>query len=105
MLEAWGDSFPYAAEGVSWDRLTWHGLALLVLLGGFYCFVRAFAAAWRTIRGDKAAGRAAAAAFDDEASETFDPDAALARYLEKRAAPAPGQITRPRPGGFGKRGL
>ena len=110
LLEGFGDLAPYATDGVSGERLAFHGTALVVLLIGFACFVRALVLAWRTIRGGgKAEARAVAAVFDDgdEGSSEFDADAALARYLEKRAAPEAGAapITGPRGSGFGRRGL
>ena len=108
-LESMGDLAPMAASGVSTERLAWHGMALLVLLAGGACFIRAGMLAWRSIAGrrtaqtsppEKLVPGAVNAEMDD-----FDADAALARYLDqKNAEPRPTRPA-PGPGGFGKRGL
>jgi len=109
VLESMGDLAPLAASGVSWERAGWHLSALLMLLAGGACFIRAGVLTWRAITGRS----------DRRASEPskmvpglvnadvgdFDADAALARYLDqKNAEPRPTQPA-PGPGGFGKRGL
>lgn len=38
-LEAMGDKAPVAAEGVSGERLMFHGAALLLTIGALVCFV------------------------------------------------------------------
>ena len=108
LLERLGDAMPFAADGVSWDRAAFHGAGLVVLLAGLGCFVRALLVIWRRKRGGKVEARKLARVFDDgEAPRDFDPDAALARYLEKRP-PSAAEPSRPAPtpgGGFGRRGL
>ena len=113
VVQRLGDAYPLVEDGVSWDRLTFHGLALVLLLGGLVCFLRAGVLAFRMIRGGRP-GSSSAALTDDgsgpDGAPEFDPDAALARYLARKGAeetaPEPG-ITRPNPpaGGFGRRGL
>ena len=49
-LEARGDALPFAEAGISSGRLTWHLLALLVLLGAFASFVYAGLSAFRRDR-------------------------------------------------------
>jgi hypothetical protein len=51
LLESMGDLAPIAASGVSWERATWHIPALLVLLAGLACFVRAGVLIWRSLSG------------------------------------------------------
>lgn len=105
VLEAMGDAAPYAAEGaVAYERLQYHGAALVVLIAGGACFVRAGILIWRTIRAgtpwtDKASPKAEGA-VDPEPE--FDPDAALARYLASKGEQPPHNAN---PGGFGRRGL
>ncbi len=82
LLEGFGDLAPYATDGVSGERLAFHGTALVVLLIGFACFVRALVIAWRTIRGGgKAEARAVAAVFDDG-------DGARPNSIRTRRSPA-----------------
>ena len=106
VLEGVGDSYPHAASGVSWDRLTFHGAALILLLGGLACFVRALILIVRSLRGRSAKPAAPAAPGPDGPPE-FDPDAALARYLESRNEQPEQRTTGPLPpkSGFGRRGL
>ena len=108
LLEGFGDALPFAAEGASWDRAAFHGAALVALLAGLGCFIRAMLAMWRRNRGGKVEARKLARVFDEgDAPRDFDPDAALARYLEKRTESG-SEPNRPAPtsgGGFGRRGL
>ena len=111
LFESVGDSFPYAAEGVSAGRLLFHGAALLILIGAIFCFVRAGRVISLALRGGRPAPlvearRAAAAPQGPQAPGEFDPDEALARYLVTKAAqeasaPSPSP---PSPAGFGRKG-
>jgi hypothetical protein len=49
-LELRGDLAPLAARGVSTERLTWHLMALGVLLAALGCFIFAGLGAFRAIR-------------------------------------------------------
>jgi lipopolysaccharide export LptBFGC system permease protein LptF len=49
-LELRGDMAPLAASGVSPERLTWHLMALALLLAGLGCFIFAGLSAFRGIR-------------------------------------------------------
>jgi hypothetical protein len=112
MVEAFGDGFPLAADGASPERLVFHLTALVVLLAGFACFLRAARLIYRSVRGDAPRApaepaRLTAPAAGAQAPEAFDPDAALARYLERKGERTDSPQTGPRPpaGGFGRRGL
>ena len=112
VVEAFGDGFPLAADGASPERLVFHSAALLVLLAGFACFVRAARLIYRSVRGDKPEAprepvRLTTPGERAQASEAFDADAALARYLERRGEQADSPPPGPRApaGGFGRRGL
>jgi hypothetical protein len=115
MIEAFGDTGPTAA-----DRIPVYILALLVLLGAPFSFVMAFRSAWARLRGDipaRPASRIPSPAHrivdrpaPPETGE-FDPDAAFARYMEKRTgqageahpeAPVPATPQAPRPS-FGRK--
>lgn len=108
VLEGLGDAAPLAVGGVSAERALWHGAALVILVAGLACFVRALVLAWRAIRGGapKTVPPAPEAGTPDP-SEAFDPDAALARYLANRdpSLPAAEKPAPPRGPGFGRRGL
>ncbi|MBV1689434.1 hypothetical protein KRR38_17575 [Novosphingobium sp. G106] len=116
VIEIRGDVAPDSASG---ERLFYHCLALLVLLGALACFIKGGRVAFRRIfkRGETET-RELAAVFADRGpprrdppeDETFDPDIALARYFERKQAkgfePAsPATLPRPAPGGFGRKGL
>ena len=108
VLEAMGDAAPYAAEGaVATERLQYHGAALVVLIAGGACFIRAGILIWKSVRGGgspKPGRKAAKAETPVEAETEFDPDAVIERYLANRdgasTPPGPGSTT-----GFGRRGL
>ena len=111
LLESFGDMEPYAATRVSWDRLSFHGAALVVLLAGLACFVRAGVLAYRAIRGvrpahPKPVTAEGATGSNIEAEMPFDPDAALAHYLQTKGQGPSARLTRPRAPspGFGRRG-
>jgi hypothetical protein len=109
LFERFGDSLPYAAEGISWERLLFHSVALLILFGALFCFLRAGRVIWRVLRGDKPAPdketkRLTAPARGPDAPAAFDPDAALTRYLETKATQGSTPPSRPSPGGFGRKG-
>jgi len=108
-FEAMGYAAPLAGHGVSGERLTFHLLALVLLIGTAYCGFRALRCLWRSIRGGPSAAanpeiRALADVFAGE--REFDPDAALARYMATRnATPEPATSSQVRPaGGFGRKG-
>lgn len=109
LLEAFGDAQSYAPAGVSWDRLAYHGSALVVLFAGLACFIRAGILAYRAIRGVNVAQSLQSVFADTAAVEPekpFDPDAALAHYLETRPSGPTQRHTRPRaprPIDFGRR--
>jgi hypothetical protein len=107
VFAAMGDAAPFAAAGgVSGERLAWHGLALVILLGGLACFIRTGILAYRSITGRGAIPAERKPLIPGpEAPEAFDPDAALARYLAAKGTESEVVITRPRPhpGGFGRR--
>lgn len=114
-FEAMGDAAPYAEAGVSGERLTFHLAALVLLIAGGAAFLRALVGAVRTIQGKVATPaatptRAAAAVFSEPSRHDgdFDPDAAFARYMERKAAGevqpvTAGAATPPRQG-FGRKG-
>jgi hypothetical protein len=104
VLEAMGDAAPYAAEGVSGERLQYHLGALALLIAGGACFVRAGILIWKSVRGGGSPpDKSGKSASPVEAEPEFDADAALARYLAKRdGGQAPGPTS---PTGFGRRGL
>jgi hypothetical protein len=103
VLETMGDAAPFAAEGVSGERLQYHGSALLVLVIGLACFVRGGYLAWRAIKGGGAPKPPKSKAPDAEAEPEFDPDAAFAHYMENRGSQP--DVPTPRPRGFGRKGL
>jgi hypothetical protein len=106
-LERVGDTYPTAAEGVSWGRLAFHGTALIVLLGAVACLVRGGLLAFREIMGRQPRSSATEGGPSaPDAEPAFDPDAALAHYFaSKEAQMTPeARITQPKspPGGFGR---
>ncbi len=123
-IELRGDLAPVAAAGVSGERLFYHGLALVALIGALVSFLRGGYLAFRRIANRVAPpGDALVKVFTEdsrreEEADDFDPDAALARYMERKregtaeptvdvrvadptAAPPPS----PRPGPFGRKGI
>jgi hypothetical protein len=118
VIEIRGDIAPYAAQGVSGERLLYHGLALLVLLSALACFIQGGRVAFRRIfnRGStetaelvKVFADSGPPQRDPPDDENFDPDAALARYFERKQtasldAARPTEAP-PRPAGsFGRKG-
>ena len=103
VLEAMGDAAPLAVEGVSGERLQYHGAALVVLIGGFACFVRGGYLAWRAIKRGGTPKPPKTKAAEVSPEPEFDPDAAFARYMENRGSQP--EVPTPRPGGFGRKGL
>lgn len=116
IIEIRGDVAP---EG-SGERLFYHCLALLVLLGALACFIKGARVAFGRIfnRGSseteemvKVFADLGPPQRDRPDDENFDPDAALARYFARRPVtgiePADAIETAPRPisGGFGRKGL
>ena len=109
LLEAFGDMESYAAGDVSWERLTFQAAALVVVLVGVACFVRGGILAYRAVRGIDAGSEPAALAepASEEPDKPFDPDAALAHYLETRPSGPSHRHNRPRAprlGQFGRGG-
>ena len=49
-LELRGDAAPFAANGVSAERATYHIAALLLMLGALGCFISAGVSAVRSLR-------------------------------------------------------
>jgi len=89
-------------------RLGYHLAALVLLVAAFGCFAWAF----KRIFFDKPAVPPADAAPPEKKPEpvdvypeTFDPDAALARYMSRRDDPELADRPVPRPGGFGRKGV
>lgn len=107
-VEALGDGFPLAADGASPERLMFHSAALVILLGGFACFLHAGRLIYRSVRGQTPRAPAESAPAESvQAPDAFDPDAALARYLERKAeqGDSPPPVARVPATGFGRRGL
>ena len=120
VVEAIGDTGATPGE-----RLPLYFAALAMLLGAGACFVLGIRGALKTVFGKKKAAPTEAdpaptrpaTRIDPVSAETdlqsdFDPDAALARYLAKRApnAAAPAEIpasarTGRKAGGFGRKGI
>lgn len=107
-FEAMGDAAPYAADGVSGERLVWHLTALVLFIFAGVCGFLFFRGLFKRYvvpprDGDRQhpTPMSDARVFAD--AETFDPDAALARYMAKRSAPE--QTIAPRPGGFGRKSV
>jgi hypothetical protein len=87
-------------------RLGYHVSALVLLIAAFGCFAWAF----KMIFFDKPAAPPADIAAPEKTlepvdiyPETFDPDAALARYMSRRGDPDDPAV--PKPGGFGRKGV
>jgi hypothetical protein len=119
VIEAVGDT------GTSPDvRLPFYFLALGILLGAAFCFIKGFRSAWYAItgkdrnhgadanglQGNAVPARRLAEALAPDDDKPFDADAALARYMKQRSGqehqtpfadqPAPPPIPR----GFGRKG-
>lgn len=86
------------------DRLGYHLIALLVLLIAGGCFVRSGIVLYRTTLGRKSDDAREVAKVFADPEPAFDPDAALARYTERKRAEPPVPVA-PRGGGFGRKGL
>lgn len=106
-LEKIGDAAPMGAE-----RTLFHVAALAAILVGLACFLRAGFVIWRWFTGGTAPTEKAALtrvfADEPEPASDFDPDAALSRYMARKAAdpqlamPAVEQPVRP-PATFGRK--
>ena len=90
------------------SRLSYHISALVLLIAAFGCFAWAF----KKIFFDKPAAPIVDAAPPEKKPEpvdvypeTFDPDAALARYISRRGESDPGDAPPRGPGGFGRKGV
>ena len=119
LVEAIGDR-----GATSGERLPVYFLALAVLLGAGYCFVRAGRVLWDNFTGKNRGGRTGGSgpeggprparrltdAVPEGGSDDFDADAVFARYMERRGeaeppASATGQSAPPPPPrGFGRKG-
>lgn len=108
-LELRGDLQPFAESGVSSGRLYYHLLALTALVAALGCFIQALRRIFGKKPGspsDPVAKPKKAPEYVDIYGETeFDPDAALARYMNGRGSPGPDDASAPKPGGFGRKGL
>ena len=114
-FEAMGDAAPFAEDGVSTERLVFHVLALVLLLGTAVCFFKVLRACIGMVQ-DRSGGpaREAARVFAPDpksaplpqAPGEFDPDAAFARYMERKSAGEiePVMQAPPPRGGFGRKG-
>lgn len=119
-IEAVGDTGTNPSE-----RLPIYFLALAALLGAAFCFIKAGRVLWNNFTGKNRGGGSGGSGPEGDArparrladrvpadgSDSFDADAAFARYMEQRgdsrpqAAPASGQSTPlPQPRGFGRKG-
>jgi hypothetical protein len=108
-LELRGDLQPFAESGVSSGRPYYHMLALTALLAALGCFIWAL----KRIFGKKPGGPPDRGTKPEKAPEyvdiygetAFDPDAALARYMNGRGESGPGDAPAAKPGSFGRKGL
>lgn len=109
-FEAMGD-----ASSDSGTRLEYHSIAMVFLLGALAVWLFALYRFFRRMTGGTTANKASqdARAFADEApgareGDTFDPDAALARYMARKASepaptPAPAAPAVRQPATFGRK--
>lgn len=118
-IEAVGDTGASPSE-----RLPIYFLALAVLLGAGFCFIKAGRVLWDTFTGRNRGGgtdgsgptggarpsRRLSDPLPDDGSDSFDADAAFARYMERRSEPEQQVISTgqgaptPQPRGFGRKG-
>lgn len=87
-------------------RLGYHLSALALLIGAFGCFAWAFKMIFFAKPAARRPDLAPAEKMPEPAGvypETFDPDAALARYLSRRSDP--GDAPAAKPGAFGRKGV
>lgn len=105
-LEGRGDVAPYLQGGGPGSGLPFHLLALVVLIAAFACFLRAGYNSYRRISGKASAPeKNVAKVFADEPApeQSFDADAALARYMEKKRAGLLPDDLPPSPRAFGRK--
>lgn len=95
---------------VAGTRLTYHLSALLALIAALGCFVWGL----KTLFFEKRDTPPAAGDPPEKAPQNvdiypeeaaFDPDAVIARYMNGRGDPGPGDAPATKPGGFGRKGL
>ena len=97
-------------SGLAGTRLAYHLSALLALIAALGCFVWGL----KTIFFEKRDIPPAAGGPPQKAPQpvdiypeesAFDPDAAIARYMQVRGDPGPGEAPATKPGSFGRKGL
>jgi hypothetical protein len=97
-----GDLAPYADHGVSSERLYYHGIAALMMIGALACFVPNLLKIWRLFSGGAAPQKQGRSDLN-AGQETFDADAAIARYLKQKADSAVQMPPSPTGSGFGRK--
>ena len=93
-FEAMGDGAPMIEGGVSTDRLMFHLFALVLLIAAAACWLRAAYLFFRKLyKSGPAKDPELERVFADQGADAreaeFDPDAALARYLARKADSEP----------------
>ncbi|MCL9998064.1 MAG: hypothetical protein NBV68_01660 [Erythrobacter sp.] len=120
LIEAIGDRGATSSE-----RLPIYFLGIGVLLGAAFCFIKAGRVVWDTFTGRNRGGgsggngpeggarpaRRLTDALPADGSDSFDADAAFARYMERRGDSGPQaprasdqSVPPPQPRGFGRKG-
>jgi hypothetical protein len=87
-------------------RLGYHLTALALLMAAFICFGWAFKIIFFGKPKVSSTEQPPALKRPDPVvpdAETFDPDAAIARYMTRRGSPGPGDVPVAKPGGFGRK--
>lgn len=93
---------------VAGTRLSYHLSALLALIAALGCFAWGLKTLFFEKRDVPAApppGKTLQHVDIYPEESTFDPDAAIARYMQGRGDPDPGDAPAPKPGSFGSKGL
>ena len=103
MVEKIGDGFPLATEGVSTGRLFFHIAALAIVIMAGYCFFAALRALFGKQKDTPPKAPLFKRAAVVEPEPSFDPDAAIQRYLANRPQPSPGNEPKPTRQGFGRK--
>ena len=87
-------------------RLGYHLTALAILIAAFVCFAWAFKMIFFDKPGTPHNDTPSPPKKPDPVdayADTFDPDAAIARYMSRRGDPDSGETPVARPGGFGRK--